>query len=232
MDESILLELTKCFARVSSKQDGTFLKMWCEGGAFRFHMSNNNNSRQSTFRHPSFNQHTMSTPSTTSTPDPRPSTQDPGPSTLDPGPSTLSTPDPEPICELNLREGVGEKVQRDEEQPSDEDEEPKDQPMIGEQPDGKQTEGESDESITNVNQYGYPDKGRFERAIYSYCEDVEIISPYSSHPLIDQVPCCCSLCKIHVNNNLKYVCYEHRGSAWHERTIHCVKINPTYDIRT
>ena len=202
-------------------------------------MSNNNISRHSTFRRPSFNQHTMSTPSTTSTPDPRPSTQDPGPSTqdpgpstLDPGPSTLTTPDPEPICELNLREGVGEKVQRDEEQPSDEDEEPKDQPMIGEQPDGKQTESESDESMANVNQYGYPDKGLFERAVYSYCEDVKIITPHSSRPLIDQVPCCCSLCKIHVNNNLKYVCYEHRGSAWHERTIHCEKINPTYDIRT
>ena len=91
MDDSMLLELTKCFARVSRKQDGTFLKMWCEGGAFRFHMSNNNISRQSTFRHPSFNQHTVSTSSTMSTPDPRPST-------LEPGPSTLSTPDLAPIC--------------------------------------------------------------------------------------------------------------------------------------
>ena len=100
MDDSMLLELTKCFAMVSKKQDGTFLKMWYEGGAFKFHMSNNNNTKQSTFRHPSFNQHTMSTP-------------DPRPSTLDPG---LSTPDPEPICELDLREDEDEHLEEEQQE--------------------------------------------------------------------------------------------------------------------
>ena len=79
----MLFELTKCFALLSKKQDGTFLKMWCEEGTFRFHMSNNNNIRQSTFRQSTFNHHNMSTP--------------------DPRLSTLSTSDPKPNYRLKLR---------------------------------------------------------------------------------------------------------------------------------
>ena len=151
----------------------------------------------------------MSTSSTMSTPDPRPST-------LDPGPSTLSTPDPEPICELDLREDVGEKEQRDEKQPDEknEDEEPKDHPMIGEQPDGKQTEDKSDNSLVNVNQYGYPNKGHFERAIYSYCTGTSA----------GLKPSCCSLCKIRAfgGGSVKYDCVRHQDARWHERNNDCI----------
>ena len=143
------------------------------------------------------------------------STPDPRPSTLDPGPSTLSTTDPEPICELDLREDVGEKEQRDEKQPGDEDVEPKDHPMIGEQPDGKQTEEKSDNSLVNVNQYGYPNQGHFERATYSYCSGTSA----------GLKPSCCSLCKIHAfNSRLKYVCVMHEDARWHERNPGCTKV--------
>ena len=217
----MLFELTKCFALLSKKQDGTFLKMWCEEGTFRFHMSNNNNFRQSTFRQSSSNQHIMSTP--------------------DPRSSTLSTPDPKPNYGIKLREN------EDEEQPRKDEEEEETKQREDEQLEGVQTEdgqleeeqqecdkiqegNDSDKSRVNVNQYGYPERGHFKQAIFSYCKDVNIIQYHYRGPLIYQVPSCCSLCKIHANNSLKYVCVKHSDSAWHEWTTDCEKINPTYDL--
>ena len=127
-----------------------------------------------------------------------------------------------------------------------EDKEPEEQPQDDlEKEDDKQTENvrenvtlqdssvndrscESDKSLANVNQYGYPDKGRFERAIFSYCskqQGTQFIGRSISYVQ------CCSLCRIHADNSLKYVCFcdEHRGSGWHEWSTECHKIEPGYD---
>ena len=61
MDDSILTELIKCFSMVANKHDGTFLKLWSEGGNIRFHFSNNN-VRQTSFQHSTFSHHPISTP--------------------------------------------------------------------------------------------------------------------------------------------------------------------------
>ena len=143
------------------------------------------------------------------------------------------------------KQKLGEKVDenrvlRDKKGVLNKDGEPKEHPQNDvdeqgreEQPEGKKTEveqqervtlqdcsvdvrpPESDKSMVNVNQYGYPEKGHFKQAIFSYCKDV-IILEYAYHgPTIYKVQCF-SLCKIHANNSLKYVCGTHRGSGWHE----------------
>ena len=210
----MLLELTKCFALLSKKQDGTFLKMWCEEGTFRFHMSNNNNFRQSTFRQSSSNQHIMSTP--------------------DPRSSTLSTPDPKPNYGIKLREN------EDEEQPRKDEEEEETEQKEDEQPGDEQTEDgqleeeqqecdkiqEGSESVLSsksdkfqeyVDNGGYPQKGTFTRGIFSYCKGAYHIGSR-----------CCPLCKIHMNRRLEFVCGKHGDSFWHEETSECERVEPEY----
>ena len=151
---------------------------------------------------------------------------------IPPSSNTISTP------ERKLGEEANDKqVQRDEkgvvneqnkdkkheEQPRKDEEEEKDEQREEEQPEGKQTEdeqqervtiqensvsalsSESDTSLEKVNQYGYLDKGHFKHAIFSYCEGVQWT--FVRTRLQDFQ--CCSLCKIHANNSLKYVCNKH-----------------------
>ena len=213
MDDSILTELIKCFSMVANKHDGTFLKLWSEGGNIRFHFSNNN-VRQTSFQHSTFSHHPISTPN------------------------------------KKLGEKVDVKqMLNDEKGVLNEDKEPEEHPQNDvdeqgreEQPEGKQTEIEQQERVTlqdcsvnlrsyesiisdkrlvNVNHNGYPDKGQFKQAIFSYCR-----SMHEGLEIRDAQ--CCSLCNTHVNNGLKYVCYTHRDAGWHEQTVYCQKIEPIY----
>ena len=217
MDESTLIELTKCFYMLTKCHDGTFLKFWSEGGTIRFHLSNNN-VRRTNFQHSSFRQPTFSQQST-STPNQKLGERVEDKRVLN---GEKNEDKDHPLNDVD--------EQSDQKQPDEknEDREPKDHPLNGEQPDGKQTENESDKSLAIVNQYGYPDKGRFERAIFSYCsgeQGTQFIGRSISYVQ------CCSLCRIHADNSLKYVCFcdEHRGSGWHEWSTECHKIEPGYD---
>ena len=206
MDESTLIELTKCFYMLTKCHDGTFLKFWSEGGTIRFHLSNNN-VRRTNFQHSSFRQPTFSQQST-STPNLKLGERLDDQGVLN---DEKNEDKDHPLNDVNEL--------KDEKQPDEknEDKEPKDHPLNGEQPDRKQTEDKSDKSLVNVNQYGYPDKGHFEWAIFSYC--------WGTHSGMNAY--CCSLCKIHApNNGLKYFCSTHRGSGWHEWTTECEKSYP------
>ena len=224
MDDSILTELTKCFSMLANKHDGTFLKLWSEEGNIKFHLSNNN-VRQTSFQHSTFSHHPISTPK-----------------------QKLEEKVDETRVLRDEKGVLNEDGEPEEHPQNDVDEQRDEEQGREEQPEGKKTEvveqqervtlqdcsvdvrpPESDKSMVNVNQYGYPEKGHFKQAIFSYCKDVIIIEYAYRGPTIYKVQCC-SLCKIHANNSLKYVCVKHSDSAWHEWTTDCEKINPTYDL--
>ena len=56
-----MIELTRCFSMLAKRHDGTFLKLWSDGGSIKFHLSNNN-VRRMNVQHSTFSQNSISTP--------------------------------------------------------------------------------------------------------------------------------------------------------------------------
>ena len=221
MDDSSLIELTKCFSMLANKHDGTFLKIWSEGGTVKFHLSNNN-VRKPSFQHSMFSQHSTSTPN-----------------------RKFEEKVDDKLVLSDEKEVVNEqnKDQEHEEQPRNEEDEEEEDLREEEQPEQESEDGQqervklqvnsesvqssaSDRSLENVNCAGYPPDGTFQRKIFSYCEGaLETISRDRSTKNLS----CCSLCKLIANNRLKYVCKKHTGSAWHEEIYHnCERFEPVY----
>ena len=194
MDDSTLIELTKCFSMLANKHDGTFLKMWSEGGTVKFHLSNNN-VRQPSFRHSTFFQHSISTPD-----------------------RKLGEKADDKQLQRNEEGVVNE--QNEDKQPEDgqaEQETDDEQQMQ----DAVQECGvESDKGILStrvkfqehVNSPDYPHifnkyMAEFSKDIFSICENAG-----------------CGRCKINRicrslnndNDHIKFVCDTHRGSHWHK----------------
>ena len=146
MDESSLVELTKCFVMLSKKQDGTFLKMWSEAGTFKFHMSNNN------IRHTSF-QHIISTP------DPKPK---------------IKTDHGLKLIEQEEEE-QSQKDEEEEEDGQLEDEQLVDEHLEDEHLEEEQQEKENvDTNQENSENCAHPEKVvKNSRKIFSYCVNVE-----------------------------------------------------------
>ena len=164
MDESILVELTKCFAMLSKKQDGTFLKMWSEAGTFKFHMSNNN------IRHTSF-QHIISTP------DPKPK---------------IKTDHGLKLIEQE-KEEQSQKDEEEDEDGQLEDEQPEGEQPEDEQQDEHLEEEQQEKENVNTNQENsencaHPEKVvKRNRRIFSYGVNVE-----GQDRTEDSFDCCCT----------------------------------------
>ena len=212
MDDSILIELTKCFATLAKGHDGTFLKMWSDEGTFKFHFSNNN-VRQPSFQHSTFSKQSISTP------EPKPSY---GRKLGEKGDKKQSQSDEEGAVDEQNEDNQPEDGQtEDETEDVRLDDEQQMRDVV------KECGVESDKVILStpdkfqeyVNSPDYPHTigGRFKGGskkgiIYSWCEK-EYCRQCESNVILQN--------KHGINSRIKIFCDTHRDSHWHELTPQC-----------